>query len=290
MERLCKIQRDVEILGFNAIHYFEFGKDFSHPPERHGFWEMVYVDLGEINAVTDGIGRTLTQGQVIFHRPSELHSHLSNKRVPNNMLVVSFTSDSPAMEFFDKKIFTLDKTARTLLSLFIKEARGALGEIPGVYEDKSALDFSTAPQGSLQLLECYLTEFLLLLRRGGEGAGSPAKRNEDTRQLAQNSITTLITEYLKESIYLNISLADICQKFYIGKSKLSKLFGEYVGLAPIEYLNVLKITEAKRLLREDLSVSRVADLLRFSSIHSFSRAFKRAVGISPTEYKGKIKA
>ena len=98
------IEREIKISGFNCIYYFEFGKDFSHPPERHNFWEIIYVDSGEINAVTEGHGRTLSQGQILFHKPMELHAHVSNKKVPNNMLVISFTSKSEAMSFFDRKV------------------------------------------------------------------------------------------------------------------------------------------------------------------------------------------
>ena len=74
------IKQEIEIAGFNSIYYFEFGKNFSHPPERHNFWEMVYVDSGKINAVTNGVGLTLDEGQVIFHEPMETHAHVSWKR------------------------------------------------------------------------------------------------------------------------------------------------------------------------------------------------------------------
>ncbi len=116
------IKREIIIDGFNNIYYFEFGKDFSHPPERHDFWELVYVDSGKVNAITNGNARTLSQGELIFHRPSELHAHASNRKDPNCMLVVSFSTSSEAMEFFHKKVFTADKTVKTLLSLFISEA------------------------------------------------------------------------------------------------------------------------------------------------------------------------
>lgn len=286
--RMKPIERAIEIEGFHSIYYFEFGKDFSHPPEKHNFWEMVYVDSGEISAVTDGLGRTLSQGQVIFHRPMELHAHVSNRIVPNNMLVVSFATKSPEMEFFDKKIFTLDKTAKTLLTLFIKEAREALGRIPSEYADREPLDFAGAPFGSLQLLECYLTELLLVLRRGGDAAGKRVRRSEDSRELAQSSITELIVDYMRENLYTSLTLSDICGRFFMGKSQLCKLFDEQLGEGPIEYYSKLKMSEAKRLLREETSVSRVSDLLGYSSIHNFSRAFKRSVGVSPSEYKRRI--
>lgn len=283
------ITRDITIDGFNSIYYFEFGKDFSHAPEKHDFWEMVYVDGGEVIAVTDGLGRTLSQGQVIFHKPMEIHAHVSNKVVPNNMLVVSFSTSSSAMEFFDKKIFTLDKTGKTLLTLFIKEATVALGKIPGEYSNKNPIDFSSSPFGSVQLLECYLTELLLILSRTDEHSGTKVKRNDDSKELAQSSIIELITEYLKENVYSSITLSDICSKFFMGKSRLCLLFGEYMGESPMEYYSKLKMSESKKLLlRDELSVSNISDMLGYSSIHNFSRAFKKAVGISPGEYRKKI--
>ena len=43
MFEMQEIKHDIDILGFNSIYYFEFGKNFSHAPERHNFWEMVYI-------------------------------------------------------------------------------------------------------------------------------------------------------------------------------------------------------------------------------------------------------
>ena len=279
------IKREISIDGFNSIYYFEFGKDFSHAPEKHDFWEMVYVDGGDVIAITDGLGRTLSQGQVIFHRPMEVHAHVSNKLVPNNMLVVSFTTKSPAMDFFDKKVFTLDKTGKTLLTLFIKEATYALGDIPGEYSNKNPLDFSSAPFGSFQLLECYLTELLLILSRASDDSGTSVKRSDISKELAKSSIAELIVSYLKENLYSHITLSDICTKFFMGKSHLCKIFSEYIGEGPIEYYSKLKMQEAKKLLSKDeLTVSSISDILGYSSIHNFSRAFRKTTGVSPTAY------
>ena len=283
------IKREISIDGFNSIYYFEFGKDFSHAPEKHDFWEMVYVDGGDVIAITDGLGRTLSQGQVIFHRPMEVHAHVSNKLVPNNMLVVSFTTKSPAMDFFDKKVFTLDKTGKTLLTLFIKEATYALGKIPGEYSNKNPLDFSSAPFGSFQLLECYLTELLLILSRASDDSGTSVKRSDISKELAKSSIAELIVSYLKENLYSHITLSDICTKFFMGKSHLCKIFSEYIGEGPIEYYSKLKMQEAKKLLSKDeLTVSSISDILGYSSIHNFSRAFKKSTGFSPAVYRKKV--
>ena len=283
------IKKEFVIDGFNSIYYFEFGKDFSHPPERHDFWEMVYVDSGKVNAITNGKARTLSQGEVIFHRPSELHAHISNRKDPNCMLVISFSTKSEAMSFFQKKIFSLDKTAKTLLTLFLSEARRALGSIPSDYANPTAPDFSSSQSGSLQLLECYLTEFLLILRRRAVDNDDAVKKAEHSRELAESSIIELITAYLNENLYASLTLSDICTKFFMGKSQLCKLFSEHIGEGPIEHYHRLKTQEAKRLLLSgEYSVTRISDMLGYSSIHNFSRAFKNCVGISPTEYVKKL--
>ena len=284
-----RIEREIEIEGFNSIYYFEFGKNFTHTPEKHDFWEMTYIDSGEIQAITEGHARTISQGQILFNKPNELHAHVSNNKVPNNMLVISFTSNSPAMSFFDKKVFTLDKTPKTLLSLFISEAKRALGEVPHDYNNKNALDFSNAPFGSLQLLECYLTEFLIVLKRSSEESISRVIRTKDSRELGQSSIAELIVGYLGENVYNNVSLSDISAKFFMGKTQLCKIFNEQFDEGPIEYYTRLKMTEAKKQLREGkISVSKLSDMLGYSSIHNFSRAFKKYSGVSPTEYKKRI--
>ena len=286
--QMHKIKREIEIEGFNSIYYFEFGKDFSHPPEKHDFWEITYCDSGKIIAIANGIGQTVEQGQLVFNRPMEVHAHVSNKQDPNNMFIVSFTTKSPAMEFFSGKTFTLGKTEKTLISLFTKAAKDALGKIPDDYSNRDPLDFSAALPGSVQLMECYLTELLLILMRTNGGSYTTSSKSENSRELAQSSITELMVSYLRENVYLPVTLSDLCSKFFMGKSKICQLFCDYLGESPMEYFSALKIQEAKRLLRrEELSVGRVSDMLAYSSIHNFSRAFKKATGFSPTEYRKK---
>ncbi len=279
----------VEIDGFHTIYYFEFGKEFTHAPEKHDFWEMVYVDKGSIIAVTDGIGCPLSQGQAIFHEPGEVHAHISDNEVANNMLVVTFTCKSSSMDFFRKKTFTLDKTSRMLLSLFTDEAERAMGKLPNEYSDGRPLDFSREEFGASQLMKFHFAEYLIKLLRSGTEFGGKIQYNAESRTIAKNSIVDLICEYMQTHLGENLSLEHVCNYFFIGKSQLSSMFRERMGESPMQYYANLKVTEAKKLLREDnLSVSQITDILGYSGIHNFSRAFKKATGFSPTEYKKSI--
>ena len=283
---LTQIKTDIYIEGFNNIYYFEFGKYHKHELESHDFWEMVYVDKGKIIANTEGKTAILEEGQAIFHKPGEKHSHTSNREVANNMLVVSFTCNDDCMEFFKDKTFTLDKTSKMLLSLFIKEAQNALGAIPNNYNFKGSLNFSSEVFGSSQLMKFHFVEFLIKLIRGNAHATS----NSIKKRLSDKSNTIdLIVSYMNENIYNDINLEKLCNRFYLRKSRLSVLFKEFTGKSPMEFFAELKIKEAKKLLREDnLSVSQITFKLNYSSIHNFSRAFKKSTGFSPTGYKKSV--
>lgn len=280
------IKDEIRIQGFCSIYYFEHGKKFYHAPEQHNTWEMVYVDRGQIIAVTDGIGCTLEEGMAIFHEPNEIHTHISNGQISNNMFVVSFVSDSPAMAYFKKKTFTLDKTSKTLLNLFMQEAKSELGAIQGDYLQRKALKFNYNTFGATQLMASHFEEFLIKLTRLG---GDKISTDTYARQIAKNSTVELVDAYLKQNVYKDLSLTDICKYFCIGKSHLSQIFKECTGKSIMQYFTDLKITEAKKLLRDNsLSVGEIAEALGYLSIHSFSRTFKQNTGFSPTGYKESV--
>ena len=283
---LVQVKNDLELEGFHNVYYFEFGKNHYHPTEKHQYWEMVYVDKGKILANTNGNICTLEEGQAIFHGPGEIHAHVSNKQVANNMLVVSFSCGSSCMDFFSGKTFTLDKTCKTLLTLFINEAKNALGDISGDFFNHSPLVFDNAEFGSSQLMKYHFTEFLIKLLRNGTFVTDSSDVFYPLRADESNQFLDSIIQYLSDNVCNNLSLEDVCNKFFIRKSRLSVIFKEYTGKSPMHFFKDLKLKQAKKLLlEENMSVSQICDLLGYSSIHNFTRFFKSATGFSPTGYR-----
>ena len=62
-------------------------------------------------------------------------------------------------------------------------------------------------------------------------------------------------------------------------------------MSVIAYCNQRKIERAKQLIREErMNISQIAESLGFSSIHYFSRMFKKIEGMAPAEYGRSIKS
>ncbi len=287
---LTPVQKEIEVTGFHAIYYLEFDIDFYHPPETHDFWELVYVDYGTIDAIVDGVGCSLSTGQVIFHQPTESHAHIGNGHDAGNVVVIGFSCHSPLMSFFNRKIFSLQKSSQKVLSLFLAEASNALGKIRQDYSDTSPLDFSNAPVGAVQLMQGYLTEFLFsLIRNSNATAVTPLEATQNTRQLAESSLVNSIIYFIQDNLHKAPSLSLLCSQFSVGRTYLSRIFKEATGNSPVNFWIEAKMKEAKKLLREgNLNVTQISETLGFTSIHHFTRMFKRITGLSPTAYKNTI--
>lgn len=286
---LVPVKEEFEIEGFHSIYYFEFDKDFYHQPERHNFWEFVYVDIGQIAVLAEEKYLSLSQGQVIFHKPNALHAHVSNKKDPNNILVVTFTCNSPAMERFDNLVCSLEKNSKKILSLFIDAAKDALGGIPDRFEDKGNLDFSNALFGKPQLLKCYLIEFLYSVIYN-EMEKSKAPGTKLRSNVNDNSIADKVDLYLRNNISRNVTLQELSDTFLISQSYLSRIFKESTGQSIIDYFIDIKISEAKKLIRQhEYNITEIAEMLGYSSVHHFTRMFKKVTGFSPVEYKLSVK-
>ena len=101
----------------------------------------------------------------------------------------------------------------------------------------------------------------------------------------KNHIVTNVRKYINEHVSERLSLNEVAAVFGISPNYLSQLFSKYNDTGFSEYINICKITEAKRLLEEEnMKVYEAAEALGFESAFYFSKVFKRVEGVSPTEY------
>ena len=97
--------------------------------------------------------------------------------------------------------------------------------------------------------------------------------------------------YIESHVTLPLTLDDLSRHVFLSKYHLARLFKQAYGMSPIEYHNVLRLQRAESLLRiHRFTVNEVARSLGYESVQGFCRAFRKAYGISPGQYRARFAA
>lgn len=160
-----RMKKEINIESIVTIHYFEYMKNFVFQGESHDFWELLYVDKGEVSVRAENEWLTLHAGDIIFHRPNEFHAFESIGEKAPNLVAISFYCFSPAMHLFQKLHTTLTLEERTIISQIIAEARLAFSTPLHEPRIEQVHISEEAPFGAQQLITLYLELFLITIQR-----------------------------------------------------------------------------------------------------------------------------
>lgn len=283
-----KLKKEFLIESIITVHYFEYMNDFIFSGESHDFWEFLYVDKGKVSVQANERQYTLTAGDIIFHKPNEFHAIKSISKKAPNLVAISFYCHSAAMKSFYNFYCTLTLEERTLISKIIIEAKDTFSSplhIPSVEQMKLS---ENEPFGAQQLISLYLELLFITLKRNHLGNSVFSSRVHSS---VKNNLPEEILDFMKRHICDALTISSICETFSISRSLLHTIFTTKYNCSPIAYFQKLKIDYAKELLRsQKMNCTEVAHHLSFSSLQYFSNQFKKAVGMSPSEYLSSIKS
>lgn len=92
-------------------------------------------------------------------------------------------------------------------------------------------------------------------------------------------------KYIQDNYKEEITLKEVANHVYLNSNYFSELFKNEVGENFIEYLIETRINASRELLKENkLKIYEIAEMVGYKEPVSFSRAFKKVVGVSPKEY------
>ncbi len=101
---------------------------------------------------------------------------------------------------------------------------------------------------------------------------------------------TQAIKYIKEAYSLTISLNDIAEKLHVNKIYLCRIFKEETKMTMTEYINMFRIEESKRLIKEShCKLYEIAERVGYINIQHFNTCFKKVTGMTPKQYRILIK-
>ncbi len=99
-----------------------------------------------------------------------------------------------------------------------------------------------------------------------------------------------IDRYIDQHLSRGITVSQLAGSVFLGESQFYALFKEQLGITPHQYVLGKRIDAAKTLIEQgSLNLGQVAELTGFSGQSTFSHAFARLQGISPSQYKRRFR-
>lgn len=283
-------KKEILVSRIVTVLYLENASDFVFGGESHDFWEFNYIDKGQMVVTVGGKEYLLKSGEMVFFKPNEFHSLEARGLSAPNHTVVSFVCNSDAMKYFKNKIIALNSAERKLLSILLREGLSAYKPINERPPIMGMAEKENAPIGAVQMTFNLLEEFLITLLRRIESGISIGTRL--ISPMYDEGIPDRIKEvarYMEQNLSENLTVGQIAKEFSLSESALKKMFSSDVNGGVTDFFNNMKIEKAKQYIREnEKNFTQISEELGFSSIHYFSRLFKKKTGMTPTEYRSSV--
>ena len=297
--------------GFTLYHAWGPNSALPFSPHFHDEYLICAQIRGEEECQVSGKPQHFGPGDVVLINPQQVHT--GNAAGSDELEYISLYVDRPVVEQLADQLgaatrspeFTAVKTQEhpeliaklgDLLTL-VREHQGSQIyphprapsdpeiELPTLDHDHHHHEVHRFEGDSLSL-ESSLHEVLLLAFEEFSNLKQPALRS--TARISHRKIARSIDyiRSLETEGSPNVSLDALAEVAGLSKYHFLRQFSQVVGMTPGAYLRTLRLCHAARKLRTtDMPILEVALAVGFADHPSFSRAFARHMGMTPSEYQ-----
>lgn len=254
-------------------HYYRIRTpNYKFKGEQHDFFELTYVDSGELVTEVEGVSYTLKDKEMIIYGPGQFHTQYTNSEHDTAYITILFDMQNliPVEKpvWYDgliNRVFHYDQKINTLIKQFVRES-------------------TTGVPYMNSLMLCLLTEIIIRLLQGTYA--SPVLQSGNTaHQSAMDELFHRILTYIEDNIYEPLTIPQICEHFSLSRSALQLMFKRHVDQSPKKYINDRKLEQSCQMMLDGRStISEISLKLGYNSIHYFSKAFNMKYHMSPSKF------
>jgi AraC-like DNA-binding protein len=252
--------------------------DYDIGEHQQYCYEISYIVSGKGDYFTNGKSYSLEKGDVYLGITGQYHNGIADKFEPFRYFYLGFAfeenidqdiSFSKIKKMFDQVENPVCKDKFNIYEPFI----GIFNEII------NGRDFSN------MMIRINMYKIILLAYRDFfESKGSEYSfeyRNDSSKIIIFN-----IINYIDTNLGNISELSQIASSLGYSYPYLSRVFTSETGSTIQDYYDKKRFEKAIELLENsNFNVTRISEYLGYQSIHSFSRAFHKRFGISPTEWQ-----
>ena len=254
----------------------------------HEFLELSYVLEGSANHTMEGMTTTLSKGDFFIIDYNKHHKYTQIGETPFTIMNCLFL---PSL--IDETLAGCEQLSEVVKNYLIKLDFYQVKDHPTnfIYHDEDGRigrlfqqlheEYVRKPMGYMETIRSYLILILIHIMRQIELPGTTKSGNEMIRH---------ITDYVDKNYHEKLSLAKISQKYNYSLAHISTLFKTEMGVNFQEYVQSVRMKESCRLLiNTSKKVSEIAAAVGYTDIKFFNEVFKRQIGMTPREFRGKYR-
>ena len=255
-------------------------------------FELIYLQQGSMKVTYQDKTYIANEGDIIFLRPRIHHILESNSDIVLQPHIhFDFFEDENSKKIFVPFV-TEDKMTSEQKTWFRKDILPELNiDLPPVMKLFNSftirdilfrlIDEFTYKRSYSE----YMVQSLFINLFAEVARGYQATLNESIHNKHYPELESLI-KYIYENSESKLSLDDLANYSNISKFYLSRLFKSEFGVAPYEYITMIRVKKASELIQfSTLSLKEIAYKMGFPDQQTFSKWFKKYDGYSPKSYR-----
>ena len=258
------------------------------PVHTHEFLELVYIESGNGKQYIDGKEFMVARGDLLFINYNHTHAFSSEKGMVYYNIYVK-------PELLSEELINTENALQMLSLTAFEDFRESVGE------DRQLVQFSGAEMSDIEhclqamyrewendmngkdaVMKSYLTVILTyMFRKMAVYEERPENRKKKIESLIKS---------IEENCTQKLTLKELSERCFYNPSYFCRIFKEYSGMTLTEFIHESRIKRSCELLATTaMTVEEIAVYVGFSSKTQYYKRFRAIMGVSPADYRKKVK-
>lgn len=267
-------------LSKTSLRFWLNTQTIGYSTHWHNAQEIIVPLEGSYSVIIQDTLFCLQPGDILLVPPGDLHSIQAPLGGARFVFLLELDIFCQITDFFRTR------------SLLAKPVHITADNSPEIYEREIGLIRKAAafywgdnPARLLSLYSCMLEFYACYTDFCINQNASVAQSGTMPAKASLNRLTRLL-EYLQKHYAEDITLEDAAQRAGLSRFYFTRLFKQHTGQTFYDYLNFLRISEAKKLLKDtDIPIRDIASACGYTSNSSFHRSFRRYQNCTPSTYR-----
>lgn len=269
----------------SSFNVFELDVDFwNYPRHAHNFFELVFIVSGNGTHQLNESGFEYNKGDVFLLTPNDEHEFVVNEKTVFGY--VKFTEQL----FLEKTELVSALKGQKKLDAVILHSNSIPGSVIKNKRDKEIvfqlfqllkMEYKEPSTYSRSVLLELFGALLIIISRN-------ISKDDLTVAISEKDKVNNILTYVRQNVLSNerIRIAEIAKEFHMSPNYVSIFIKKHAGISIQQYVFQTRMKMAERLLKQtSLTISEIAQKMRFTDSSHFTKAFKKYKQITPKEFR-----